>query len=45
MCFSLPGRRYFKTQSKLIHFIKSVFQKHQHWGPYREEDTLKLNQN
>ena len=33
ICFSLTGT-YFKTQSKLTHFIKSMFQKHEIVGPH-----------
>ena len=32
-CFSSTGT-YFKTQSKLTHFIKSMFQKHEIVGPH-----------
>ena len=33
ICFSSTGT-YFKTQSKLTHFIKSMFQKHEIVGPH-----------
>ena len=33
ICFNLTGT-YFKTQSKLTNFIKSMFQKHQIVGPH-----------
>ena len=33
ICFSSKGT-FFKTQSKLTHFIKSMFQKHEIVGPH-----------
>ena len=33
ICFSSTGT-FFKTQSKLTHFIKSMFQKHEIVGPH-----------
>ena len=44
ICFSSTGT-YFKTQSKLTHFIKSMFQKHEivHVGPHIWQYIISLD--
>ena len=41
ICFSLTGT-YFKTQSKLTHFIKTVFQNTKLWGLISGNTSLDL---
>ena len=42
ICFSSTGT-YFKTQSKLTHFIKSMFQKHEIVGPHIWQYIISLD--
>ena len=42
ICFSSTGT-YFKTQSKLTHFVKSMFQKHEIVGPHIWQYIISLD--